>query len=320
MIWIYSADNTLLKIEMHPYCPHTTQQQHKKKEEEAILFSSRQVCTSQASPAISAMRDERMTSAEVSVLGRPSNFFNQNTAPLSPRQDFTKVDDSVVRISMDEKSIGNECHHDDDATRIDKDQDSSRRTMRVSNHCGKRKCDDDDATRDTCSNLEDAIAMGKNYQNQGHNAEALIIYRRALQERKRNLDTESKDVQSIVGDILYEIGTIHSQSEDGDLQQSLEAFDFCLEVRHMCYGSSHPAIAIVLYQLAAIHSAADDPDHALHHLLEALAIVLSETPDDTMMLSKIWNAIGNVQNDLGNTVDARSAFEESSRLKTLPVV
>lgn len=166
----------------------------------------------------------------------------------------------------------------------------------------------------------DLARMGQHLRTTGNYKLALNYYREALQCKHRSISTESPQMQQAFGDVLYDIGLIHlidGLEEEAEKAKSKEAFYFCLDIRRMCLGSSHPDVASVLYQIALIHiSSKDELQCALDMLLEALAIRLNvpSTTDNTQACKKVWTAIGKVQESLGQKEEALSSLQEAAHL------
>ena len=250
-----------------------------------------------------------MVAAQTAMMSRPSIQHNRlDTAPVSPTTTELKLAESRTppTTNIDEKRTEPQ---EEDANRVDKEDPTE--SMRVSSH----EQDQDAGARETADPFGESRARGKQFQKSGQYKEALEHYRIALRCKNKTLASEPRDVQATFGDILYDIGSIHWYSEHGDPEQCMEAFDFCLEVRRKCFGSAHPAVAVVLFKLASIYSSAGDQESALELLLEALSIFLYAAPADRSALCNVWTAIGNIQQALGNMDEAKSAFEEASKFK-----
>lgn len=158
-------------------------------------------------------------------------------------------------------------------------------------------------------------AMGKHFQASGNYSQALKYYRIALQCKNRKIDSEPQSVQGAFADILFDIGNIHLVPGFMDRAKSLEAFHFCLDIRRMCFGSSHPAVANVLHKLASMYSSFDEHQYALDLLLESVSILLFASPGDKTSLIEVWTTMGKVQLALGQTDEADSSFQEAEQLK-----
>ena len=256
-----------------------------------------------------------MVAAQTPVMSRSSSSSRQQqqqqdqlirrspiTTPVSPLSPKSSHD--VSSSSVDDKRTE---FQEEEANRIDEEELTKARAGSSA---------DDSALRETGDHFCDARARGKLLQNTGRYREALDNYRVALQCKHKTFASEPKEVQATFGDILYDIGTIHWQSEHGNPEQSLEAFHFCLQVRRTCFGSNHPVVARTICMLASLHVSADDHECALHLLLEALFIFLTVTPDDHSSLFNVWIAIGNTQQALGFAEEADSSFQEAEQLKS----
>lgn len=241
-----------------------------------------------------------MIAAQASAMPRPS------PSPLKSQQGtaLQAKFSSDVLYNADEKLTDRQ---DVVASRIDEQELAEPSAARL---------DDDITLRETGDLFCDARARGELLQKSGRYREALVQYRVALQCKNKTFASEPKVVQAIFGDILFDIGTIHWQFEHGDLEQSLEAFHFCLQVRRACFGSNHPVVARTLCQVALLHASAYDHEYALQMLLEALYIFLTVTPDDRSSLFNVWMAIGNTQQALGFVEEAESAYQEAEQVKS----
>jgi tetratricopeptide (TPR) repeat protein len=164
--------------------------------------------------------------------------------------------------------------------------------------------------------FRNSLTIGKQLQATGNYSQALHFYRTALQCKNKTIDSEPQSVQEAFADILYDIGNIHLVRGFENRAKSMEAFHFCLEIRRACFGSSHPAVASVLYKLASIHSSFADNEYALDLLLEAVSILLCDSHEgNNCGLIEVWSAIGKVQEALGEREEARSSFQEAEQLK-----
>jgi tetratricopeptide (TPR) repeat protein len=106
---------------------------------------------------------------------------------------------------------------------------------------------------------------------------------------------------------------IHSYSRYHDPLKALEAFELCLQMSRTCLGDDHPSVARLLYEIGLINELLSEPEEALAHLSEAIAILLSNSMDKNH-LKDLWMALSRVQTLLGQTEDARSSFSEAEKL------
>jgi len=238
------------------------------------------------------------------MMSRPCDYQQDNNtprAPVSPAPELSKTELPTVPTVNEKRT--DPTLREDDANRSDID----------SPHGGLGA--DEVVGRESGDLFGESRALGKRLQKSGQYKQALEQYRVALRCKNTTLASEPKEVQATFGDILYDIGSIHWYSEDGNPEQSLEAFHFCLQVRRTCFGPAHPAVARVLYKLASLHSSAGDNEYALQLLLEALSIFLHATPSDHSILNNVWTAIGNIQQALGHMDEAKSAFQEAAHIQ-----
>jgi tetratricopeptide (TPR) repeat protein len=111
---------------------------------------------------------------------------------------------------------------------------------------------------------------------------------------------------------LFQVGMIHSYSQHHDPLKALQAFELCLQMSRACLGDDHPSIARVLYEIGVINESMSDPEEALAHFSEAIAILLSNSMDTH--LKTLWMSLSRVQVLLGQTDDAQSSFNEAEKL------
>jgi tetratricopeptide (TPR) repeat protein len=111
---------------------------------------------------------------------------------------------------------------------------------------------------------------------------------------------------------LFEVGMIHSYSQYHDPLKALQAFELCLQMSRACLGEDHPSVARVLYEIGVINELLSDPEEALAHFSEAIAILLSNSMDTH--LKTLWMSLSRVQALVGQTEDAESSFNEAEKL------
>jgi hypothetical protein len=165
------------------------------------------------------------------------------------------------------------------------------------------------------SAFRNAVNMGKSMQNQKNYDRALDCYREALLMKNKKIAAEPEDVQSMFSDVLFNIGTIHQLPQFQDAVKSLESFHYCLDVRRECLGSHHPSTAEVMFKLASLHTSFREYEYALQLLVEVLSILLTAEKEDKKGLIQVWTSLGQVQQALGHTEDAKSSFFEASQVK-----
>jgi hypothetical protein len=151
--------------------------------------------------------------------------------------------------------------------------------------------------------------------------EALLYFGYALRLKRKTLPIEDHSVQAAFSDILFDIGIIQAEQggdDDYHYLKSMDAFRICLDVRQHCFGSDHPAVASVMYHLAMSYAALDEKQTAMELLMESLAILQFYTDENQVHqgvsqqdLSKVWMALGKVQESLGLCEDAKSSFQEA---------
>jgi tetratricopeptide (TPR) repeat protein len=166
------------------------------------------------------------------------------------------------------------------------------------------------------ASFRNAVMLGRSQMKEGRYDRALQQYSKALRSKNKTIESESKTIQEEFGNVLFDIGCIHSTSGFEDRLKSLEAFHFCLDIRRICLRSDHPEVATVLYKLASIYSSLDDNQYALDLLLEAVSILLSApTKERKRHLIEVWTAIGRVQEALGEEEESQSSFSEAEKLQ-----
>jgi tetratricopeptide (TPR) repeat protein len=157
-----------------------------------------------------------------------------------------------------------------------------------------------------------AVNAGRQFQRGERYEDAILFFRKALLCKKKSISTESPSVQVTFTSILFEVGMIHSHSRYHDPFKALEAFEHCLQMSQSRLGDDHPSVARVLYEIGLINEIMDEPEVALNHFSEAIAILLSNSMDNN--LKDIWMSLSRVQALLGQTEDAQSSFNEAEKL------
>jgi Tetratricopeptide repeat len=161
--------------------------------------------------------------------------------------------------------------------------------------------------------FEMSSKIGKSLLALGHCDDALMYFRQALHFKNKTIDLEPPGVQAVFAEILFDVGVIHSHPLSYNRIKALQAFTLCLDVRFTCFGSDHPAVASVLYNLAIINIALGEEWTAVEQLLEALSILQFHCPQQNH-LQEVWMTLGRLQLSLNETEDALSSFEEAAEL------
>jgi tetratricopeptide (TPR) repeat protein len=173
--------------------------------------------------------------------------------------------------------------------------------------CSKEEYTEDD--------FASAIDAGRQFQLEERYDDAIISYRKALLCKNKSIAMESRSVQLTFASTLFEVGMIHSYSQYKDpmkAAQALQAFELCLQMSRACLGEDHPSVARVLYETGVIIESTGDPEEALAHFSEAIAILLSNPMD--AHLKTLWMSLSRVQILLGQTEDAQSSLKEAEKL------
>jgi tetratricopeptide (TPR) repeat protein len=160
-----------------------------------------------------------------------------------------------------------------------------------------------------------AVNTGRQFQREERYEDAILSFRKALLCKNKSISTESPSVQVTFASTLFQIGMIHSYSQHHDplkAVQAFQAFELCLQMSRACLGEDHPSVARVLYEIGVVDELLGDPEEALAHFSEAIAIVLSNSMDTH--LKPLWMSLSRVQALLGQTEDAQSSFNEAEKL------
>jgi tetratricopeptide (TPR) repeat protein len=160
-----------------------------------------------------------------------------------------------------------------------------------------------------------AVNAGRQFQREERYDDAILSFRKALLCKNKSIAMESPSVQLTFASTLFEVGMIHSYSQYHDplkALQAFQAFELCLQMSRACLGEDHPSIARVLYEIGVINESMSDPEEALAHFSEAIAILLSNSMDTH--LKTLWMSLSRVQALLGQTEDAESSFNEFEKL------
>jgi tetratricopeptide (TPR) repeat protein len=157
-----------------------------------------------------------------------------------------------------------------------------------------------------------AIEAGRQFQKEERFGDAILSFRKALLCKNQSISMESQSVQLTFTSTLFEIGMIHSYSQYHDPLKALQAFELCLQMSRAYLGEDHPSVARVLYEIGVINELLGDPEEALAHFSEAIAILLSNSMDTH--LKTLWTSLSRVQALLGQMEDAQSSFNEAEKL------
>jgi tetratricopeptide (TPR) repeat protein len=157
-----------------------------------------------------------------------------------------------------------------------------------------------------------AIEAGRQFQREERYHDAILSFRKALLCKNQSISMESQSVQLTFASTLFEVGMIHSCSQYHDPLKALQAFELCLQMSRACLGEDHPSVARVLYEIGVINELLSDPEEALAHFSEAIAILLSNSMDTH--LKTLWMSLSRVQALVGQTEDAESSFNEAEKL------
>jgi tetratricopeptide (TPR) repeat protein len=156
-----------------------------------------------------------------------------------------------------------------------------------------------------------AVNAGQQFQREERYDDAILSFWKALLCKNKSIAMESPSVQLTFASTLFEVGMIHSYSQYHDPLKALQAFELCLQMSRACLGEDHPSIARVLYEIGVINESMSDPEEALAHFSEAIAIILSNSMDTHM--KTLWMSLSRVQVLLGQRDDAQSSFNEAGK-------
>jgi tetratricopeptide (TPR) repeat protein len=157
-----------------------------------------------------------------------------------------------------------------------------------------------------------AIEAGRKFQREERYDDAILSFRKALLCKNKSISMESESVQLTFTSTLFEVGMIHAYSQYHDPMKALQAFELCLQMSRACLGQDHPSVARVLNEIGVLNELLSDPEEALAHFSEAIAILLSNSMDTH--LKTLWMSMSRVQALLGQMEDAESAFNEAEKL------
>jgi tetratricopeptide (TPR) repeat protein len=157
-----------------------------------------------------------------------------------------------------------------------------------------------------------AVNAGRQFQREERYEDAILSLRQALLCKNKSISMESPSVQVTFASTLFEVGMIHSYSQYHDPLKALQALELCLQMSRTCLGEDHPSVARVMYEIGVTNELLSEPEEALAHFSEAIAILLSNSMDDH--LKDLWISLSRVQELLGQTEDAQSSFDEAEKL------
>jgi tetratricopeptide (TPR) repeat protein len=157
-----------------------------------------------------------------------------------------------------------------------------------------------------------AVNSGQQFQREERYDDAILSFRKALLCKNQSISTESQSVQVTFASTLFQVGMIHTYSQNHDPLKALQAFELCLQMSRACLGEDHPSVARVLYEIGVVDELLGELEEALAHFSEALAILLSNSMDNH--LKDLWMSLYRVQALLGQTEDAESSFDEAQKI------
>jgi len=166
-----------------------------------------------------------------------------------------------------------------------------------------------------CDDFFDTVKLGKTLLKEARGGcldQALQCYRAALSCKYKTIHSEPAAVQSAFADILFDISTVDAIALR-DSEMRIEALHLCLDLRRVCLGSSHLAVAEVLFKLASVYVELTEYQYAHELLVEALSILLN-AENTASEVKAVWTALGHVQVKLGLLSDADSSFREAKAL------
>jgi hypothetical protein len=157
-----------------------------------------------------------------------------------------------------------------------------------------------------------SVNAGQQFQREERYDDAILSFRKALLCKNKSISMESPSDQATFASTLFEVGMVHSYSRYHDPVKALEPFEHCLQMSRSCLGGDHPSVARVLYEIGVLNEVLSDPEEALAHFSEAIAILLSNSMDKNH-LKDLWMSLSRVQALLGQTEDAESSFNEAEK-------
>jgi tetratricopeptide (TPR) repeat protein len=158
-----------------------------------------------------------------------------------------------------------------------------------------------------------AVNTGRQFQREERYEDAIISFRKALLSKNKSISKESSSVQVTFASTLFNVGMIHSYSQYHNPLKAFQAFELCLQMSRACLGEDHPSIARVLYEIGVVAELLGEPEKALLHFSEAIAILLSNSMDNHY-LEALRMRLSRVQALLGQAEDAQSSFHEAEKL------
>jgi tetratricopeptide (TPR) repeat protein len=157
-----------------------------------------------------------------------------------------------------------------------------------------------------------AVNAGQQFQREERYDDAILSFRKALLCKNKSISMESQSVQMTFASTLFQVGMIHSYSQNHDPLKALQAFELCLQMSQACLGEDHPSVARVLYEIGVVDELLGELEEALAHFSESISILLSHSMDNH--LKDLWMSLFRVQALLGQTEDAESSFNEAEKL------
>jgi tetratricopeptide (TPR) repeat protein len=135
----------------------------------------------------------------------------------------------------------------------------------------------------------------------------------SLRIRKKILGESHRDVAIV----WYNIATIHFETGEDEL--AIGMYEETLRVERAALGDSHPDVVLTLQHLGQVYQQLGHMEKATEYLKSALDIETkrNETGRDRA-LARLYNLLGNVHLQLGQTEEMMRCYSEASRLYERP--
>jgi len=138
---------------------------------------------------------------------------------------------------------------------------------------------------------------------------AKTCFMESLRIRKKILGENHRDVAIF----WYNIATIHFETGEDEL--AIGMYEETLRVERAALGDNHPDVVLTLQHLGQVYQQLGHMEKATEYLKSAVAIESKRTESGReRALARLYNLLGNVHMQLGQTEEMMSCFTEASRL------
>ena len=141
---------------------------------------------------------------------------------------------------------------------------------------------------------------------------AMKCFMESLRIRKKMLGVSHRDVAIV----WYNIATIHFESGEDEL--AIGMYEETLRIERAALGDSHPDVIMTLQHLGQVYQQLGHMEKATEYLQSAIDMELKKNETGREQeLARLYNLLGNVHLQLGQTKEMMRCYVEASRLYAL---